>query len=905
MRLVGEVGDRYTGVMTEAQANTAPQPSAPQAAPQAIRREDYRRPDFEIDRVELRFVLGESHTSVHATLAIRRAAHTAADAPLVLDGESLVLRELAVDGRVLGADAYTLTPATLTIAAVPAAFELRSVVEIRPQDNTELTGLYRSSGNFCTQCEAEGFRRITYFLDRPDVMSRYSVTIEAERARCPVLLSNGNRVAAGELPDGRHFARWDDPFPKPSYLFALVAGDLRCFPGEFVTRSGRAVRLEIWVEPENIDRCAHALRAMQWAMKWDEDVFGREYDLDVYMIVAVNDFNMGAMENKGLNIFNAKYVLARPDTATDDDYEAIATVIAHEYFHNWTGNRVTCRDWFQLTLKEGLTVLRDRLFSADIGSAAVTRIANVLQLRTSQFAEDRGPMAHPIRPESYIEMNNFYTTTVYEKGAEVIGMLRTLLGVAGFRRGMDLYFERHDGQAVTCDDFVAAMADANDRDLGQFSRWYSQVGTPIVRASGEYDAPSQRFTLTLEQAPPHGRDAAEPLHIPVAVGLIAGDGASLPLRLEAEANADGDTRVLELREPSQRFTFAHVPAAPAVSLLRGFSAPVELEYPRSDDELALLMAHDPDSFSRWDAGQELGRRVLLRLADDVAAGRSLELDPRLVTACTRVLADPRLDGSLKALALTLPNERILGQHQEVVAVEALHTARQFAVRALARALRGPLLDTYTASAPRGGYTIARAEVDRRRLRNLALGYLVALGEPELVALASAQFESADNMTDSQEALSALIDHGGPARDAALADFYARWQGDPLVIDKWFMLQAVSSHPETLERVLALADHPDFSLGNPNRARSLLISFGGRNQFHFHHASGRGYALIADKVIALDSQNPHVAARLVGAFNPWKRFDPARQQAMRAQLERIAGQPGLSRSTGEIVGRALA
>ncbi len=894
--------------MTDAQASAESQSnsSAGTKSPPVIHRSDYRRPDFEIDRVDLRFVLGESHTSVHATLAIRRAAGAAADAPLVLDGESLVLRELAIDGQPLAPAAYTVTPETLTIPGVGAAFELRSVVEIRPQDNTELTGLYRSSGNFCTQCEAEGFRRITYFLDRPDVMARYSVTIEADRARCPVLLSNGNRVAVGELPDGRHFARWDDPFPKPCYLFALVAGDLRCVGDDFVTCSGRTVRIEVWVEPENIDRCAHAVKAAKWAMKWDEDAFGREYDLDVYMIVAVNDFNMGAMENKGLNIFNAKYVLARPDTATDDDYEAIATVIAHEYFHNWTGNRVTCRDWFQLTLKEGLTVLRDRLFSADIGSAAVTRIATVLQLRTSQFAEDRGPMAHPIRPESYIEMNNFYTTTVYEKGAEVIGMLRTLLGVAGFRKGMDLYFERHDGQAVTCDDFVAAMADANDRELAQFRRWYSQIGTPIVRARGEHDPAAQRFTLTLEQAPPHGQGSALPLHIPVAVGLLAQDGGSLALRLEGEAEAGGETRVLELREPSQSFVFTGVNAAPVVSLLRGFSAPVELEISRSDDELALLMASDPDPFCRWDAGQELGRRVLLRLADDFTAGRPLALDPRLVEACGRTLADGRLDGSLKAMALTLPNERILGQHQEVVAVEALHAARQFAARALAQALREPLLRVYQAGVPAHvpGES-GRAQVDARRLRNLALAYLVTLGEPEMVALAQQQFASADNMTDSQEALAALIDHGGETRDAALASFHARWAGDPLVLDKWFMLQSVSCHPDTLERVLALAVHPDFNLLNPNRARSLLVSFGARNQRHFHDISGRGYALLADQVCALDPHNPHVAARLVAAFNPWRRFDAVRQEAMRAQLERIAGQPGLSRSVQEIVGRALA
>ena len=877
------------------------------AAPQPIYRRDYRGPSFLIDRVDLHFELGETETVVHATLAVRRAPGTAADAPLVLDGEALKLLALAVDGRPLGADEYALTPTTLTIPGVGAAFELRSRVEIRPQDNTELSGLYRSSGNFCTQCEAEGFRRITYFLDRPDVMARYSVTLTADRARYPVLLANGNRVDAGALDDGRHFARWDDPFPKPSYLFALVAGDLRCLPGEFTTRSGRAVRLEIWVEPENIDKCEHALCSLVKSMQWDEQAFGREYDLDIYMIVAVNDFNMGAMENKGLNIFNAKYVLARPDTATDDDYEAIEKVIAHEYFHNWSGNRVTCRDWFQLTLKEGLTVFRDRLFSRDMRSAAVARIAEVLGLRTAQFAEDRGPMAHPIRPESYIEMNNFYTMTVYEKGAEVIGMLRLLLGPEGFRRGMDLYFARPDGQAVTCDDFLRALADASGRDLEQFSRWYSQVGTPIVRARGEHDPAARTYTLRFEQQAPHGRagEPLQPLHIPIAVGLLAADGTSLPLQLSEETAAVATTRVLELREHSQSFTFVGVDAPPAPSLLRGFSAPVELEVPRSDDELALLMASDPDSFSRWDAGQELGQRVLLRLAADAAAGRELALDPRFIAACGRILADPGLDGSLKALALTLPGERILGQHQAVVEVDGLHVARQFAVKALATALREPLQALYARAAPSGPYRIDAAEVDRRRLRNLALGYLVALGEPDTVALAAAQFAAADNMSDAQEALACLIDHGGPACAAALASFHARWSADPLVLDKWFALQAMANHPDTLTRVLELARHPDFNLRNPNRARALLATFGARNQFHFHSRCGRGYALLADQVIELDPHNALVAARLVSAFNQWRRFDAARQQAMRAQLERIAAQPGLSKAVHEIVARALA
>ncbi|MCY1004402.1 aminopeptidase N [Nannocystis pusilla] len=873
-------------------------------APQPIFRKDYRRPDYTIDRVDLRFELGEETTRVHATLTVRRLDGAPQAAPLVLDGENLRHVSVALGGRELSAGEYVVSPTSLTIPAPGAAFTLATVVEIRPQDNLELSGLYRSSGNFCTQCEAEGFRRITWFLDRPDVMARYSAVVEADKAKYPVLLANGNRVATGDLDGGRHFARWDDPFPKPSYLFALVAGDLRCFPGEFVTRSGRTVRLEIWVEPDNIDRCAHALRSLQASMRWDEDKFGREYDLDIYMIVAVNDFNLGAMENKGLNLFNAKYVLARPDTATDDDYDGIESVIAHEYFHNWTGNRVTCRDWFQLTLKEGLTVFRDRLFSADMGSPAVARIGDVLALRTNQFAEDSGPMAHPIRPESYIEMNNFYTTTVYEKGAEVIGMMRTLLGEAGFRRGMDLYFERHDGQAVTCDDFRAALADANGVDLEQFGRWYSQVGTPVVRARGEYDANTRSYTLTLEQAPPRGRTSAELLHIPVAVGLL-GPGGPLPLKLSGETAAGADTRVLELRERSQSFRFEGVPAAPVASLLRGFSAPVELEVERSDADLARLMAADPDAFSRWDAGQELGRRVLLRLAADVEARRPLALDRAFVDACAKIVADPGLDGSLKALALTLPNERLLGQHQPVVAVDALHEAREFAVQALAAALREPLLAIYQSSAPQGPYRIERAEVDRRKLRNLALAYLVTLGEPELVALAVSQFHLADNMTDSEAALACLIDHGGPERDAALAEFHRRWHKDPLVLDKWFALQAASSHPDTLERVTALADHPDFNLLNPNRARSLVGVFGVRNQHQFHRKDGRGHALVADKVLAIDPHNSQLAARLVAAFNPWRRFDPTRQQSMRAQLERIAGQPGLSKAVREIVDRALA
>ncbi|MEZ4454651.1 MAG: aminopeptidase N [Nannocystaceae bacterium] len=884
------------------------EPEARSTAPRPILRADYRPCQFAIDHVDLRFELGDEVTRVDAILQVRRAAGAPADAPLVLDGEGLTLLEVAVDGAPLGPGEYAVDGRALTIPARGDAFELRTAVTIRPQDNLELSGLYRSGGLFCTQCEAEGFRRITYFLDRPDVMARYRVTIVGDPAKWPVLLSNGNRIDAGTLDDGRSYVRWEDPFPKPSYLFALVAGDLRSLAGSFTTRSGRPVRLEIWVEPENLGKTEHALRSLEKAMRWDEERFGREYDLDLYMIVAVRDFNMGAMENKGLNVFNAKYVLASPETATDDDYEAIESVIAHEYFHNWTGNRITCRDWFQLTLKEGLTVLRDQLFTADTTSAAVKRVSDVLVLRTAQFAEDRGPMAHPIRPESYVEMNNFYTATVYNKGAEVIRMIRTLLGEGGFRRGMDLYFERHDGQAVTCDDFRAAMADGGGRDLEQFGRWYSQVGTPILGARGAHDAAARTFILTLEQRPPRGRDPKDAalLHLPVAVGLLGADGASLPLSLRGDpaGGAPATTRVLELRERAQDFVFDGVDAPPVVSLLRGFSAPVEVEFDRSDRDLAILLGHDPDAFAAWDAGQELARRVLLRLAADAAAGRALALDPGLADGLRRVVVDPARDGSLKALALTLPDERLLGQAMDVVDVDGLHAARTFALQAVAAALRGPLWEILDGEAIDEA-RVDRAAIDGRRLRAVALAYLVALGEPAAVERARRQFREAKGMTEGQSALICLVDHGGEPAEEALAAFHARWRGDPLVLDKWFTIQAISSHPGALERVLALASHPDFNLRNPNRARALLGAFAARNQFHFHSRCGRGYDLLADQVIALDRDNPQVAARLVGPLGLWRRFDADRQAKMRAALERVAARPGLSRDVGEIVGRALA
>ncbi len=880
--------------------------------PQPVYRADYRQPDYWIDEVNLHFELGEEDTWVSALLSVRINDSLAGDAPpLVLQGEELDLAYVRLDGRELRPAEYLADEKSLTVQNVPRRFQLETRVRIRPQENTALSGLYRSGGLFCTQCEAMGFRRITYFLDRPDAMCLFTTTLEADRERYPVLLSNGNPVEETDLGDGRHRVRWEDPHRKPSYLFALVAGDLRCHAGDFQTASGRDVRLEIWVEPENIDRCEHALRSLQKAMAWDEQRFGLEYDLDVYMIVAVNDFNMGAMENKGLNVFNSKYVLARPETATDDEYEAIEGVIAHEYFHNWTGNRVTCRDWFQLTLKEGLTVYRDQEFSADMTSRAVKRIEDVKRLRFSQFPEDAGPMAHPIRPESYISMDNFYTATVYEKGAEVIRMIDTLVTTEGFRRGMDLYFERHDGQAVTCDDFRVAMADANDVDLGLFEGWYRQAGTPIVSADGAWDAESKTYMLTLRQSAPERFGAAdggvppwEPLHIPVRVGLLGRDGRDLSLRLVGEEpGGERSERVIELVEAEARFTFVDVPEIPVPSILRNFSAPVKLVFDRSRDELAFLMAHDSDACNRWEAGQELAKDLLLELTRHAEAGEPLALDADFSSAFGRILADPELDGSLKSLALTLPGERVLGQDLEVIPVDAIHEAREFMRCALAEAHRDTLEDTYATCSTNDGYAIDRESIGRRRLRNIALAYLTSLGGPAAPARLVHQFETADNMTDSQAALALLADGAGPEREAALRSFYDRWKRDPLVLDKWFSVQAASKREDTASRVVALADHPDFSLKNPNRARSLIAVFCAGNQVRFHGVDGTGYRFLADMVIALDS-NPQVAARMASNFNSWKRFETTRRSLMKAQLDRIAAHKPLSSDVFEIVSRAL-
>jgi len=879
--------------------------------PVEIRRAAYRPPDYHIDRVELDFDLREDGSRVRAELHLRREPVALGDAPpLVLDGEGLETLSVALDGRTLAPHEYALRDTQLEIAAPPERFTLSTEVRIHPERNTALSGLYQSGGSFCTQCEAHGFRRITWFLDRPDVMSRYAVRIEADAERYPVLLSNGNRGERESLPGGRHAVRWSDPFPKPCYLFALVAGDLRCLEGRHTTRSGREVKLEIWVEPRNLDRCEHALHSLQRAMRWDEEVFGLEYDLDLYMIVAVDDFNMGAMENKGLNVFNSKYVLARPETATDGEYEAIEAVIGHEYFHNWTGNRVTCRDWFQLTLKEGLTVFRDQQFTADMTSAPLKRIHDVATLRSHQFPEDAGPMAHPIRPEAYIAVDNFYTATVYEKGAEVVRLYHTLLGAEQFRRGMDLYFERHDGQAVTCDDFRAAMADAGGADLGDFERWYAQAGTPRLEAHGDWDAKAGRYRLTLRQSLPDtpADTPREPMPIPVRMALLRPDGARLPLRLAGDAGTAPRERVLRLDAAEASYDFdlsAEAPGAkPVPSLLRGFSAPVKLDAGLGREELAFLAARDDDPVSRWDAGQTLARETLLALADDAAAGRALALPDDFTDAVGAVLDDEALDGSLRAAMLGLPGLRVLAEEREVIDYRPLFEAREFARAELARRHRAPLEALALKPAP-APYRVEKSQIDARRLRNTALAFLAALGESDWTARIALQFERSDNMTDRQVALQLLVDAGGEAAEAALASFHADWRDDPLVLDKWFSVQALSRRPDTAARVAALGDHPDFHWSNPNRVRSLLGTFASGNPARFHATDGASYRFLADAVLKLDRSNPQLAARLLACLNSWKRFAEPMRGAMRGQLERIRATQPLADDVFEIASRALA
>lgn len=870
--------------------------------PKTVYLKDYTPYPFRIEKIDLHFDLDETRTHVTARSHWQRVAA----GPLRLDGQALELAAIRLDGRTLGADEYTLDTDALTIAQVPDRFTLEIETVINPAANTALEGLYVSGGNFCTQCEAEGFRKITYFPDRPDVMTVYTTTLVAEQAKYPVLLSNGNRVAEGRRDDGRHYATWHDPFPKPCYLFALVAGDLDCVADSFTTRSGREVALHLYVRRHDLDKTAHAMASLKRAMAWDERAYGREYDLDIYMIVAVSDFNMGAMENKGLNIFNSRYVLASPATATDADYVAIEGVIGHEYFHNWSGNRVTCRDWFQLSLKEGFTVLRDQQFTAAMLDSAVPRIDDVRLLRAHQFPEDAGPLAHPVRPQSYQEINNFYTLTVYEKGAEVVRMLHTLLGPERFRQGTDLYFSRHDGQAVTTDDFVQAMMDVSGRDLSQFKRWYDQAGTPHVSVQRAYDAARQTYTLTLRQSCPAtpGQEHKLPFHIPVCMALLDGQGNPLPLRLLDEPVAAGVERVLELTRQEQCFTFVDVPHEPVPSLLRGFSAPVKLELEYTDDELAFLMGHDNDSFNRWEAGQQLALRVLLRLIDVLRSDGTPTLDANFSAAYARTLADTASDPALIAEALTLPAEEYIAEFMAVVDPQAIHVARQYLRRNLAFAHRDALLDTYRRLTDDGPYRIDAQAMGRRRLRNLCLGYLVELGNDEVRGLAMSQLRLGASMTDVQAALTALVHSGAPECSEALGAFHARWREEALVLDKWFAIQATAPLPGTLAQVQRLAASSDFNIRNPNRVRSLVGAFSARNPVCFHVADGAGYAFLADYVCELNALNPQIAARLLTPLTQWRRYDAARQQLMRAQLERIGALPALSRDVAEVVEKSL-
>jgi aminopeptidase N len=873
-------------------------------ANRTIRRCDYLPPNYRVESVELTFTLGEETTLVASRLHLQRAPQ-AAGTTLTLLGRHLELLSLRCDGRDLPSAAYQRDEESLVIADCPASFTLEIETAIHPQENTALEGLYLSSGRFCTQCEAEGFRRITYFPDRPDVLSHYTVTLIADRQHYPILLSNGNLLESGELAGGRHFARWVDPFPKPSYLFALVAGDLAARTDTHVTRSGRSVDLRIYTEADNVDKSAHAMASLKEAMGWDEEVYGLEYDLDIYMIVAVGDYNMGAMENKGLNIFNTRYVLACPETATDADYQAIRAVIGHEYFHNWTGNRVTCRDWFQLSLKEGLTVFRDQNFSADLGSRAVTRIQDVRTLRATQFLEDGGPMAHPVRPESYEEINNFYTATVYNKGAEIIGMYRTLLGPELFHAGVSRYLARHDGEAATIDDFLRAMEEVSGRDLQQFARWYTQAGTPLVTVTRTYDPQRCTLTLSLRQslAPTPGQPEKELLHLPIVIGLIGPNGEELPVRCAGEAERPAGSRVIELRTAAATLELVDVPTGALPSLLRAFSAPVRLQDDLDESERAFLLAHDSDSFCRWEAGQQLFTGLLLRHAAE--GDPALRILPKThAAAYQHLLLDHRGDPALRALALTLPTVTTLLDLQLPADPPALHDARQGLRSALAEPLAAELWSLYATLQERGPYTLDGVAVGRRSLKNVTLAMLARCDRQGAAQACHEQFLTAGNMTDRLAALTILVDEDLPGHDDALAEFHRRWQHDPLVLDKWFTLQATASSDEVFSDLLRLRAHADFNLRNPNRVRSLLGAFAHNNPGRFHRSDGQGYDFIASEVLTLDRLNPQIATRLASALSRWRTLAEPYGSAMQQALQRLAGGANLSRDLGELVSKSL-
>jgi aminopeptidase N len=871
-----------------------------------IRLQDYRPPDWLVETVELDIVLHPTAARVRTVLSLKPNAQAGSPAPLMLDGDGLNLVGLAIDGEKLPPERYVVTPDMLTIAQPPhGPFRLEVETLIDPTNNTQLMGLYRSGKTYCTQCEAEGFRRITYFPDRPDVMAIYTTRIEAEKSDAPVLLANGNLIERGDIPGtGRHFAVWHDPFPKPSYLFAMVGGTLGYIEDKFRTMSGRTVTLRIYVEPGKESRASYAMDALKRSMRWDEQAFGREYDLDIFMIVAVSDFNMGAMENKGLNVFNDKYVLASPETATDSDYVSIEAIIAHEYFHNWTGNRITCRDWFQLCLKEGLTVFRDQEFTADQRSRPVERISDVRGLRAYQFVEDAGPLAHPPRPEVYREINNFYTTTVYEKGAEVVRMLKVLLGPGTFRAGMDLYFARHDGQAATIEQFVQCFADASGRDLTQFLRWYTQAGTPEVMISTNYDTKAKIYRLEIAQTvpPTPGQIVKEPMVIPLALGLLGRDGRDLPL------NADKpiERGVLTLTTAAETVVFSGIEEPPVLSINRGFSAPVKISTNISANDLRFLAAHDSDPFNRWQALQTLATKLLVDNTAALRAGAQARADEGLLDAYAAILADRTLEPAFVALALTPPSEADIAREiGRDVDPDAIFRARAGLRALIGLHLNAALTEIYKRMSSRGRYKPNAKSAGRRSLRNVALDLLAATGSARAVSRAARQYAAADNMTDRMAALATLALHDVPERAAALEDFYLRFKDDPLVIDKWLTLQAAIPESSTLDQVRALTKHPAFSFSNPNRIRSLIGAFAQGNPTQFHRADGQGYDFLAETVLTLDPKNPQVAARLLSAFKTWRALEPSRRARAEAALRRVDAAPALSRDVQDIVQRTLA
>ena len=873
---------------------------------QSIRLKDYQPPDWLVETVSLDVTLHPTAARIRATLALKPNPRSAS-APLILNGDGLSLISLKLDGTVMAPDSYVATPESLTIAQPPnGPFNLEIETIVDPSANTQLSGLYRSNGTYCTQCEAEGFRRITFFPDRPDVMAVYTTRIEADKTEAPVLLSNGNLVEHGEAPGGRHFAVWHDPHPKPSYLFALVAGDLACIEDHYVTMSGRNVTLRIYVEHGKQDRCVYAMDSLKRAMLWDEKAFGREYDLDIFMIVAVSDFNMGAMENKGLNVFNDKYVLASADTATDADFSHIEAVIAHEYFHNWTGNRITCRDWFQLCLKEGLTVFRDQEFSSDMRSRPVKRIADVRSLRGTQFVEDAGPLAHSVRPETYKEINNFYTTTIYEKGAEVVRMVQTLVGQEKFRVGMDLYFVRHDGEAATVEQFIQCFADASGHDLTQFMRWYSQAGTPEVTVSGKFDAALKTYILECKQAvpPTPGQTVKEPMVIPLSLGLVGRNGHDLPLKLSTGKPIE--RAVVVLNKPVARFEFVNIDEDPVISINRGFSAPIKLITDLAASDLAFLAAHDADPFNRWQALQTISMRLLIDNVAALRSGRPTRSDDQLMLALAAILDDTALEPAFVALALVPPGEGDVAREiSRDIDPDAIFRARAGLRAAIGEQLGPALATLYDRMALSGDYSPDAQSAGRRALRNVAIDLLAATGKPAVIARVCRQYETANNMTDRMAALVTLSLHEVPERERALADFHARYASDALVVDKWFSLQATIPQPNTLENVRRLTAHPAFSPANPNRVRALIGAFAQGNTTQFNRADGLGYDFVADTVLALDQKNPQISARLATAFRSWRMLEAGRRMRAEAALTRIKGAPGLSRDLADIVERALA